>query len=324
MTRYFLGVDIGGTKSYTMIAAEDGRIVGEYLTGAGNYQSVGYDGFAHTLAQGVNAALAEAGLNTADISGAGFGVAGYDFDSDGDAMHPIIRALGMDAPYALVNDAVISLVGGAVEGWGVAVVAGTSCNCRGRDRAGREGRIVGNGAAFGEYAGSVELVAEAIRAVSRAWSRRGPATALEAALMARVGARDTLDLVEGLSKGYFQLGPQDAPLIFQTAAGGDAVARELIVWAGRELGGLACGVIRQLNLEDEAFDVVLSGSFYKGSPVLQQEIAQGVGAVAPEARLVHFEHPPVIGAVLLGMEQCGISGEARQRARVGLLKHQGA
>jgi hypothetical protein len=69
------------------------------------------------------------------------------------------------------------------------------------------------------------------------------------------------------------------------------------------LGSLANGVIRQLHFESETFDVVLSGSLYKGSSALKEEMRKSIQAVAPGARLVRLKAPPVIGGVLLGMER---------------------
>ena len=44
MTRYYLGVDIGATKSHGVIADENGRAVGFGAAGPGNHEVVGYDG----------------------------------------------------------------------------------------------------------------------------------------------------------------------------------------------------------------------------------------------------------------------------------------
>ena len=44
MTRYYLGVDVGATKSHALIADESGRAVGFAAAGPGTRQVVGYDG----------------------------------------------------------------------------------------------------------------------------------------------------------------------------------------------------------------------------------------------------------------------------------------
>ena len=177
-TNYFLGVDVGATKSHALLADEAGRALGLGIGGPGNYETVGYKGLERTLKAIVDEALNTAKLSKARLSGAGFGIAGYDWPAEREPTRQAIETLGLSMPFEFVNDAVIGLLAGTSEGWGVAVVAGTSNNCRGRDRDGREGRITGAGPHMGEYGGASELVGRALQAVSHAWTRRGPATGL--------------------------------------------------------------------------------------------------------------------------------------------------
>jgi hypothetical protein len=86
---------------------------------------------------------------------------------------------------------------------------------------------------------------------------------------------------------------------------------------GRQLGDMARGVIRQLRFEALAFDVVLIGSLFSGSPLMAEGVGEQVHGLAPAARLVRFDAPPVIGAVLLGMEQAGQAyGEVARKALI--------
>lgn len=306
MSRYFLGVDVGGTKCHALVAGEDGAAVALGHAGPGNYEVVGWDGLRAALRACVGQALAAAGLGAEQVAAAGFGVAGYDWPGERGATLEAIASLGLACPIELVNDAVIALVAGASEGWGVAVVAGTSNNCRGRDRQGREGRTTGCGSAFGENGGAAELLARAVKVVAAAWTRRGPETALTGAFCRLTGAADAGDFLEGLYLRRYRLTAAAAPLIFETAAAGDEVARELLRWNGRELANLAVGVIRQLGLEDEVFELILAGSLYAGSPAMVQAMEEAVHAVAPGARLVRLDAPPVVGGILLAMERAGI------------------
>ena len=307
MTRsYFLGIDIGATKTDALIADETGQVVGYGRSGPGNHQTVGYTGMAAALATATEQALENAGLTIEEIAGGGFGIGGYDWPSQEPQMIKTIRqATGIQSPVAVCNDAVLGLLAGTEEGWGVALVAGTSCNCRGRDPQGREGRVTGDGHIFGEYGGAGELVDRALHAVVAEWSRRGPATRLSDALVGYVGAQDVEEMLEGMSLGRYRLRAAAAPLIFQVAEAGDGVAREVIGWAGCELGDLAVGVIRQLNFEDLSFDVVLVGSLFNGGRLFTEPVRATIQAVAPNARLHRLDAPPVIGGVLLGMEEVG-------------------
>ncbi len=304
---YFLGIDIGNTKSHALIADENGGVVGFGQSGPGSYEAIGWDGLKETLQLITNQALASAGIAKEQIAGAGLGVAGYDWPAEREPTRQAIASLGLKAPFKFVNDAAIGLLAGATEGWGVVISAGTSNNCYGRDRQGREGRITGCGPWAGEYGGANEIVAKAVQAVAMAWTRRAPATDLTRTFIELTGAVDVIDLLEGLALERYNLPAANAPTIFQVAATGDIVAQEIICWAGRELGSLAVGVIHQLGFEELSFEVVLAGSVYNSdAPSLIEAMRTTIHAAAPAARLTRLKSPPVAGAVLLGMEHVGV------------------
>jgi N-acetylglucosamine kinase-like BadF-type ATPase len=305
MTHHFLGIDVGGTKTHALIADEDGQAVGFGVSGPGNPETVGYDGLARVLQAATNEAVADAEVSRGQIVGAGFGIGGYDWPSQRGPMLGSIGTLDLSAPVEIVNDAMLGLLAGAEQGWGVAVVAGTSCNCWGRDEHGKEGRMTGF-SWLGEAAGAGELVIKALQAIALAWTWRGPPTRLTEAFIELTGTRDIEDLLEGLTIGGLHVGASAAPLVFQIAAGGDQVAQELVRWAGRELASMALGVVHQLSLESLSFEVVLAGSFFNGSPLLTKTMRETIHPVAPGASLVRLHVPPVVGAVVLGMEQGGV------------------
>jgi len=150
------------------------------------------------------------------------------------------------------------------------------------------------------------VVAKAVQAVAQAWTRRGPPTQLTETLLKHTGSRDVEDLLEGLCTARIWLDASVAPLVFEVATAGDKVAQSIIRWAGQELGELANAVIRQLGFEALEFDVVLVGSMYDAGPALIEPMRATIAALAPGARLVKLTYPPVVGAVLLGMEQAGV------------------
>lgn len=306
--KYFLGVDVGGTKTHALVADEKGQALGFGKAGPGNHETVGYPGLQAALQTSVAEALAAAELQVSAINGAGFGVGGYDWPSELPDTLAAIQPLGLTCPLEVVNDAVIGLLAGVSQGWGVAVVAGTSNNCRGRDRLGREGRVTGNGIWFGEYGGAGELVMKAVQAINYEWIQRGPATALTGTFLGLTSARDAAELLEGLVLERYQPEARWVTAIFQTALEGDPIAREVIGWAGCELGELACAVIRQLNLERERVEIVLVGSLYDGGELLLESMRTTILKVAPAACLIRPTAPPVLGGILLGMEQVGLDG----------------
>jgi N-acetylglucosamine kinase-like BadF-type ATPase len=317
MSRYYLGVDLGGTKSHALIADECGRALGFGKAGSGNHETVGYEEMSRVLVEITNQALTGAGIERREIRAAGFGIAGYDWASELPAMQAAIDPLGLECPLELVNDALIGLAAGAEKGWGIAIVAGTGCNCWGWDEQHRTGRVTGYGPAMAEGAGAGDLVAMAVQAVSLAWSRRGKATALSQAMVELVGACDLDDLIEGLCTFRYFVDAPFAPRIFELAEAGDEVAGDLIRQAGEALGSLAVGVIRQLGFHERTFDVILVGRLYDGGAHLVDPLRQVVQAEAPQAHLIRLTAPPVVGGVLLAMDKMG---ERSVDARVCLIE----
>ena len=303
MTHYFLGADVGSTKTHVLIADETGRSLGLGEGGPGNHETVGYAGLSAALEVATRSALQQAALTIDQIAGAGFGVSGFDYPAEKAATLDALGVLGLRAPIEAVNDTLIGLIAGATDGWGIAVVSGTGCNCWGWDRQRRQGQVTGGGWSMGEYAGATELVQRAIQMIAYAWTGRGPATQLTSAFLHDTGAVDVVELLHGLSEDRWRINASAAPLIFEVAAQGDAVALDLIQWAGRELGELAKAVIRQLNFEALEFDVVLLGGMFNGGSLLRDPLRNSIVALAPGARLVRLQTLPVVGAVLLGMEQ---------------------
>jgi N-acetylglucosamine kinase-like BadF-type ATPase len=305
--RYYLGADLGATKTHTVIADETGAALGFGESGPGNHETVGYDGMHASMQKALEQALNASSLTKADIAGAGFGVAGFDWASEYEATAQTIERLGLSAPFKFVNDTVPGLVAGSDEGWGVVVVSGTGSNCRGWDREHkREGRVSGHGVMMGEGAGGTELMHRCMQLVGYSWSKRGPKTKLADALVEHVGAKDLDDLIRGYTTYEYHIGAEAAPIVFQVAQEDDQVARELIHWAGCELGEMTNAVIRQLEFENLSFDVVMTGSMFEGGSMLIEPMRETIHTLAPRARLVRLTAPPVLGAVMLGMEAGGV------------------
>jgi N-acetylglucosamine kinase-like BadF-type ATPase len=304
---YFLGVDVGGTKTHAVIADESGHVCGFGEAGPGNHEMVGYEGLVRAMREAANQAFNSAQVSPALIKGAGFGVAGYDWPSERESTLQAICELGLGAPVAAVNDAVLGLLAGSAEGWGITAVSGTGCNCWGWDRSRqRVGHVTGAGINMGEFGGASELVFKAVHAVAYEWTRRGPHTALSDMMIETVGAKNLDELMEGLNLGRYEIDAAAAPRVFQVANQGDPIAVEIIRWIGCELGEMVNAVARQLEFEAVQFDLVLVGSMFRGGNLLTDSMYQTVLKVAPGARFINLNMAPVIGAVLLGMEQVGI------------------
>lgn len=324
MNGFFLGADVGSTHTRVLISDQAGKLIGYGENGPGNHEMVGYEGFTQALKEASDQALYALGIEKSQIMGAGFGVSGYDWSLEREATVQAIYKLGINAPFELVNDTLLGLIAGSQRGWGIVIISGSGCNCRGWDKYHTcEGRVTGAGTFMGEGAGASELMDKVIHALAYEWTQRGETTALTPALMEYVGAHSLADLLEGLINQRYTLDASAVPLVFQVAQKGDPVAVNLLAWAGNELGELAKAVIRQLGFKDLAFEIILSGGMFEGGALLIDPLKQNVLKFAPRAVFVRLTTKPVVGAVLLGMQAAGVStDEARQRLK-GLLRLDG-
>ena len=65
-----------------------------------------------SLHHGLKQVLHSSGLALADLSGAGFGIAGYDWPSVRPPMLEVLHKLGVTCPLEIVNDTIPGLVAG--------------------------------------------------------------------------------------------------------------------------------------------------------------------------------------------------------------------
>lgn len=305
MTDYFLGVDIGNTKSHALIADEQGNVLGFGKAGCGNHEIIGYELFAELIQLLVGEALTSAGISSQAVKGAGFGIAGYDWPTQYEELYKGIQMLHLGGPAVMVNDAVIGLVAGAPQGWGIGLVAGTGSNCWGMDQKGCFGRMTGLSHLMDEGGGASSLVLWAVQAIGRAWTKRGPCTMLTDIFLEHYGETEVIRLLERLGNQGEQIDASLAPLVIETAHKGDTVALEIIQRATESLSSLCVGVARQLDLIDQEVDVVLIGSVFKAGSIFIDPLKKCIHAEMPLAALTRLDCPPVVGGAILAMKEYG-------------------
>ena len=303
---YFLGVDVGSSKTHALIADETGTCIAFGNAGGGNHQAAGYERLAEVLGRSFAGACQRSGIEKHQIAGAGFGIAGYDFPSEQEDHLQVIATLGLSCPLEIVNDGVNGLISGTSHGVGVNVTAGSGVNCRGRGKNGKEGRVVGNGITFGEFGGAIEIVYRAMQFVNYAWIKRIPPTRLTQIFLEATGAKDEIDLMEGISSEQYHLFSGLAIEITKAAREGDQAALEVVRWSGEELGWLAIGVTRQIEMENDEVEVVQSGSVFEAGELIMEPMRNVILKHIPGAKMTRLEGPPVVGPLMLGMQTAGL------------------
>jgi N-acetylglucosamine kinase-like BadF-type ATPase len=203
----------------------------------------------------------------------------------------------------------------------VAVIAGTGINCVGIARNGRMAAFPAVGDIAGNWGGASSLGHGALAAAIRGRDGRGPHTVLEHLVPQYFGLRRPVDLTYALYRGRVQDERlrELAPLVFEAAAAGDAVARSIVDRLADEIAVMAIAMIRRLRLARLDVDVVLAGGIMRSrDPVFFDRITSSVHRGANRARVRRVVERPVLGAALLGFDRLPIAdagvAEARLRA----------
>jgi len=307
-----LGVDGGGTKTHAVLADETGRVLGAGSSGPSNWEMVGLRGAGDAIGDALDRALAESGVERGAIEAATFGLAGVDWPSDVPRVESALEALNMRMPQQVVNDSFIALRAGTREPWGAVVIAGTGTVAAGRNREGDSFRTLGLGRNLGDVGSASDVSEEAMRAVALAYVGRGRETSLSEQLCGLTGTETVAQMLEEWSRGGEQQ-MNAAPLVLSCAQAGDQVAQAIVEWAGNELGSAVGAVVRRLEMEDEPYELVLAGGLFRGKSELLEET---ISRCVPSAHLVRLRSEPVVGAVLMALDQ--VDGRGGPSARMAL------
>lgn len=299
-----LGVDAGATKTECLLADERGSILAKARGPGANFQLFTEDEVAFALGALVSQVLpGPRGLADALC----VGIAGAGRERDFQVMRRILEHLGVARENLVTHDALIALVAGASERYGVVLIVGTGAAAFGVDREGREARAGGWGPLLGDEGSAYWMGLRALRAVMRAYDGRAAKTLLERPILSRLGIDDVEAMVHRV---YRQLAREEiaalAPLVQQAADLGDGEAQSIIDDAAREFVRAVESVIGRLDLAGKSFPLVLSGGLWKAVPVLRQDFENIIRKVAPWADVRELSVEPAQGAVALALEQLRI------------------
>ena len=293
-TDLFIGIDGGGSAVRVAVIDAALNIAGESRGLAANPGSVGRDEAARRIVEAARAALASAGAAREQVRAVGIGVAGADAAHSADWLRAVVAAIAPGAQAALSSDYEIALVGAHGARRGLLLLAGTGSLAYGVSDSGAAALVGAWGYLLGDEGGGYWLGAHGLRAVVRMDDGRGRHTLLAAALLNALGQDSARALVPWL---YGQPRVSDvaalAPLVLDCAAQGDAVARELVESAARELALAARAARLRLGLTDAP--PAFTGSLLSAANQLSAMVCDLLGMSAP----LTPRYSPAVGAALL-------------------------
>jgi N-acetylglucosamine kinase-like BadF-type ATPase len=257
MTRaIYAGIDGGGTKTAFVIVDEEGHTVVRHQATTSNAAVVGHDRAGATLREGLQTAIAQAGAD-AELHGAWFGLSGSDRPEDQAKLLPYVE--DMTPAVRMSNDA--ELVLGALDGSiGIAVVSGTGSIAYGRNATGERARSGGWGQIIGDEGSGFDIARRLLDSYAREVDGRGPASSCTSRLMTHLDLHEPFQIISWVYAGGTSKGDIAAlsSIVVEEAAGGDDVARQIILESARELAVTVGAAARRLGFAG-SLPVALTG-----------------------------------------------------------------
>jgi N-acetylglucosamine kinase-like BadF-type ATPase len=340
-----LAVDGGNSKADVALVAADGTLLAAIHGPSISHQAVGLERGMANLRELVGGAVRESGGRVAAAPGgaraagaptvARLGVyclAGADYPSDVRLLDTAIRRLGLTDEVMILNDTFGALRAGTSRPWGVVLICGRGINAAAVAPSGRSARFDAVGTYSGDWGGGMGIGEEGLAAAVRARDGRGPKTSLERLVPAHFGVASPPALTRALYHGRIRGSRlvEVAPIVFEAATDGDAVARSIIDRLADELVAMGGALIRRLRMTRLDPEVVLAGGVFRATdPAFYERIRAGIAGVAPRARIVRLTAPPVLGAALIGLDlladeagadptRTGVAGSVESRLRGAL------
>jgi len=243
---YILGVDGGGTKTLALLGDVDGNVLARGVSGASNYNAVGFEAACSALESAIHMACKE---YPGEISALCLGLAGAGRKEDLERFQNWAVDKFPKTIVKVFNDAEILLMSDAPSGPALALICGTGSIVYGRTATGELLRAGGWGYLFGDEGSGYAIGLAALRAVMQAYDHRGSETLLSELVLERYGLSAPPELVPTI---YGAESPRSelatlSDLVEQAAGRGDSVAIAILEEASRELARAIAAVYSKLG-----------------------------------------------------------------------------
>lgn len=301
---YILAIDQGGSHTRAAVSDINGNIVGYHSLGGACHSIDGMELSMQMIREASEKAIQDAGLQKSDICLLYSGMTGADFQYEYKLLHNSISELNICSKITVKNDCIIALRGGTLHTFGIIVNAGTGINCAIISPQGDE--FIYQYYAQDNLQGGSAFSRRILDIMYEAATFRIPPTKLTDLVLQKLGFQNVDDLLMADTEQKINRKERISivPLLFDAAFDGDMAANTIITDMAKGFAGLVQGGVRRFGMESTSFEVVISGGIFKAKGnLLIDTFTSEVKKVAPRAKIVNAVYEPIIGAVLLAIEQ---------------------
>jgi N-acetylglucosamine kinase-like BadF-type ATPase len=318
VSRLFLAVDGGNSKTDAVLGTEEGRVLA-HVRGSGScYQVIGLPAALDVLSTVAQEAVLRAGLPAGTVlDRAEVYLAGADLPAEVEMLTGVVVEAGWAKETRLDNDLFAILRAGTAAPDAVAVVCGAGTNAVGRRADGATSRFPALGEISGDWGGGHDVGMAALWSAARSADGRGPKTSLEHAVPAHFDLTTPDEVAEAIHLGRISQRRvlELSPLVFSEAKT-DEVAAEIHSRLLDEIAAFVRASLVRLDLKEDEVDVALGGGVTRS---FDEETLAKLDArlheIGPRIVLRTTQAPPVLGAALSALAVIGADDGARDRVR---------
>ena len=301
MSKVFLGIDGGGTKTHAVLVDLAGNIVASAANGGANWERTGIKATQASLVEIVDRVLNLAGLTAADIVASTFALAGIDWESDKELFSPTTVELGLKTDNSFINDSIAALFAGNPSGIGCVSIAGTGGKTSGRSATQTFQTM---GMDLGEGGGAGQLVSLALDYVARIHHGLENQSKLTKLVLQETGFTDETLFFKAVARDSLRLSEDLAPRIFDLASEGDAGSISIVATVANQHADDVSAMIEKVGLSGSQVQVIRAGGLHTAGCVnFDETFEKALKSKHPGAITQILDISPVYGAVVHAAHQ---------------------
>jgi len=228
MSKIFIGVDGGSTKTHSVVMRQDGVVLGEFISGSTNINSVGRETAYKNFAESVVGALKNANVSEQSVTAVGIGMSGVDTPEEVEDRKKWVNTLFKRPVISNIqNDGVIALVSGTKKLYGIVIISGTGAIVVGINND-QVYRASGWGPILGDEGSGFCVGQDLLKAVCHN-EDGGPDTILHKMVLNELKLPSARQIIDWTYKdtAWARIASL-TPLVFQAANVGDKVAIQIL------------------------------------------------------------------------------------------------
>lgn len=302
----FLGIECGATRSVALFAPGGGQPIVRRDFGAANLKLLDDAAVVEHFA-----AIKEIqGSDKAPLAGIAIGMAGARTEADHERIRAAAARVWPGIPCYATSDLETALAAGDSDGSArpmtrILVLSGTGSCCFGRTPSGQTLRFGGWGHILGDKGSGHEIGMRGMKAALYYLDKEGKWPLLGRNILQALQMNEPEDLIDWARTAGKSEVAALAVQVFDSAAKGDRVARDILTAAAESLARDGVDCARRMIKQGAPVEFILAGSVLLKQPAFARKVQTRLMEFWPGARVTSLRRDSVFGALELAREHFG-------------------